>query len=96
MKILLRNLIIAAGMLVCLSSCGTLRTVSAASIESPKIYSGTRIDYYAIVGDTEHLEEKFNVRPPAYPFLDLPFSFALDTVVLPLTYPVSLYEAVFH
>jgi len=79
-----------------LSGCGTFLTVSSASLESPKIYSGTRLDYHAIAGNEDIVQARFKVRPPEYPLLDIPFSLALDTVVFPLTYPVALYETVFH
>lgn len=88
--------LIVCGMLICLGGCGTLRTVSVASLDRPRVYSGTRLDYYAIVGKTECIETKFKVKPPEHPGLDMPFSLVLDTIVFPLTYPVSLYEALFY
>lgn len=95
---IIAKLTIVGGMLVCLclTGCGTLRTVSVASLDRPRVYSGTRLDYNAIVGNTERIEAKFKVKPPEHPVLDMPFSFVLDTVVFPLTYPVSLYEALFY
>lgn len=91
------KLLIVCGMLICLGGCGTLRTVSAASLDDrPRVYSGTRLDYHAIVGNTECIETKFKVKPPEHPVLDMPFSLVLDTIVFPLTYPVSLYEALFY
>jgi len=96
MNNIIARVMIAGGMLICLSGCGTLRTVSVASLERPRVYSGTRLDYYAIVGNVEQIETEFKVKPTEHPFLDIPFSFVLDTVALPLTYPVSLYEALFY
>ncbi len=81
---------------ICLSGCATLRTVSSAGIDSPKVYSGTRLDSLAIAGNNERIKAEFKVEPPEHPMLDLPFSVVLDTAVLPLTSSVALYEVVFE
>ena len=78
------------------NGCGTIRTVSSISIDSPMVYSGTRLDYHALVGNRNRIKTKFNVKPPRYPAADMPFSIMLDTVVFPLTSSVALYEIVFH
>jgi uncharacterized protein YceK len=44
-----------------------------------------------MVGD-EHGLRRFNTAPPAYPWLDLPFSLAVDTVILPLTFAQAGFE----
>ena len=66
------------------SGCATYRTISTAEQGSPKIFSGARLDLSAVLGDEFGLR-KFKADPPRYPLLDLPFSIALDTAILPLT-----------
>ena len=77
-----------------LQGCATYSTISEAKPGSPKIYSGTRLDLNAIQ-DNEFALLKFKVDPPNNPQLDLPFSFILDTIMLPLTFSISGYEALF-
>ena len=69
-----------------LTGCATYKTISAAKYgsSSPRIYSGTRLDIHAI-SDNHYELKKFGVAPPKYPLLDLPASFAFDTLILPLT-----------
>ncbi len=79
-----------------LYGCATIRTMpSLAAYGSPKIYSGTRLDIYSIMKNESGLK-KFKVEPPEYPLFDLPFSFVLDTAILPTTYPVAAYEFLFY
>ena len=66
------------------SGCATYRTISTAEQGSPKVFSGARLDVSAILGD-EFALRKFKADPPRYPLVDLPFSIALDTAILPLT-----------
>lgn len=68
--------------------------MSAVEPGSPKVLSGTRLNINAIVGD-EIAIRKFNVAPPAYPMLDLPFSLFLDLLIFPLTSSAAIYEALF-
>ena len=77
-----------------LPGCATYSTISEAKPGSPKIYSGTRLDLNAIQGN-EHAQLKFKTLPPKNPGLDLPFSFLLDTIMLPLSLSVSGYEILF-
>lgn len=81
------------------TSCATLTTAAHFTGESPKIYSGTRLDLHAVANDEDILRvyrEKYGVEPPAYPKIDLPFSLLFDTIILfPIVYPVFLYQAVF-
>lgn len=82
-----------------MNHCATVDTVSSLTIDSPKLYSGTRLDWAAISEDDLRLRvyaEKFNVVPPVHPKSDLLFSFVLDTVVLPVTLPIALYEIIFE
>lgn len=68
------------------SGCATYKTISAAKYgsSSPLIYSGARLDIHAI-SDNRYQLKKFGVAPPKYPLLDLPASFVLDTLILPMT-----------
>lgn len=86
-------LIVLAGTCL-LQGCATYSTISEAKPGSPKIYSGTRLDLNAIQGK-EHALLKFNTDPPKNPVLDLPFSLLFDTIMLPLSFSVSGYEALF-
>jgi uncharacterized protein YceK len=75
--------------------CGTVQTMpSLERYGTPKIYSGVRLDFHTIVGNESHLK-RLKVKPPAYPLLDLPFSLILDTIILPVTFPLATYEVLF-
>jgi uncharacterized protein YceK len=75
--------------------CATLRTVPHFTLDSPKLYSGTRMDVDAIKQNQALVLRKYHVEAPSYPALDLPFSFLLDTVILiPVTIPVAISVAV--
>ena len=67
------------------SGCATVTSIDSAEHGTPLVYSGTRLDLAAIADDESGLR-KFKTPPPAYPWLDLPFSLAADTVILPLTF----------
>jgi uncharacterized protein YceK len=80
---------------LCLEGCATMRTMpSLATPEHPKVYSGVRLDFNAITGNEDSLK-KFKATAPEHPLLDFPFSAILDTLMLPLTFPVASYEFVF-
>ncbi len=86
-------------MLCLVTGCATVRTASHFTRESPKLYSGVRLDLHAIRHENEMLrayDRRDHVAPPARPALDLPFSFLLDSALLPVTSPVALYEVVFE
>ena len=84
-------ILVAAG----LTGCGTLRMMpSVGRSHAPKIYSGTRLDLHTVRKDTASLR-KFQARPPEYPLIDLPFSMILDTLILPVTFPIATYEILF-
>lgn len=87
-------MVIAGLMSLSQTGCATYRTISVATHETPKVYSGTRLDLNAIEHDEVGML-KFKVDPPTNPRIDLPFSIVLDTVILPLTMPVAAYEVVF-
>ncbi|MDR3418160.1 MAG: YceK/YidQ family lipoprotein [Nevskia sp.] len=68
-----------------LSGCATIEATEADCTKCSLVaYAGTRLDVAALSHDGEALErfERAGVSAPAYPALDLPFSFALDSVIL--------------
>ncbi len=80
MKRLLAGLLMA----LTLSGCATVRTLDAAKPGAPVVYSGTRLDLYAMQGGC-CAEDRFGAEAPKYPGLDLPGSMVLDTLFLPLS-----------
>ena len=75
--------LILIGMLLT-TGCATLTTASHFTKESPRIYSGTRLDIHATAYHEDILRvyrDKYGVTPPNYPKLDLPFSLLLDTII---------------
>ncbi len=92
----LRFLLMIIVLVNALEGCGTIRMMpSVATPEQPKIYSGTRLDFNAISKNEESLK-KFNTKAPEHPLIDFPFSIILDTVILPMTFPVAMYELIFN
>jgi uncharacterized protein YceK len=77
------------------TGCATYRTISTAEVGTAKVFSGTRLDAIAIRGEKPSTR-KFKAAPPENPAIDLPFSLALDLLILPLTVPSALYELVFE
>ncbi|MCU1719764.1 MULTISPECIES: YceK/YidQ family lipoprotein [Pseudomonas] len=71
-------------MALTLSGCATVRTLDAAKPGAPVVYSGTRLDLYALQGGC-CAEDRFGAEAPKYPGLDLPGSMVLDTLFLPLS-----------
>lgn len=64
--------------------CASVRTLNAAKPGAPIVYSGTRLDVYALQGGC-CAQDRFGTEAPRYPGLDLPASALLDTVLLPLS-----------
>ena len=64
--------------------CGTARTLKPAFENGPHVMSGSRFDILAMQ-DKSRARVIYGSEPIKYPLLDLPFSFLLDTVLLPLT-----------
>ncbi len=77
------------------SGCATYTTISTAEPGTAKVFSGTRLDLIAVSGEVPS-RSKFKVAPPANPIVDLPLSFALDILMLPLTVPVATDELIFR
>ena len=67
-----------------LSGCATVRTLDAAKPGAPVVYSGTRLDLYALNGGCCAMD-RFGAQAPSYPGVDLPASALLDTLLLPLS-----------
>ncbi len=76
-------LIIGLGLLLT-TGCSTVRTLDANQPGAPVVYSGTRLDLYAINGGCCE-KDRFGATAPKYPMLDLPGSALLDTLLLPLS-----------
>lgn len=77
------------------SGCATVTSIDSAEHGTPLVYSGTRLDLAAIADDERGLR-KFKTMPPAYPWLDLPFSLFADTLIFPLSSGVAAYEWLFY
>jgi uncharacterized protein YceK len=67
-----------------LTGCATVRTLDAAKLGAPVVYSGTRLDLYAMNGGCCAMD-RFGAEAPGYPGVDLPASALLDTLLLPLS-----------
>ena len=67
-----------------LAGCATVRTLDAAKPGAPGVYSGTRLDLYAMQGGC-CAKDRFGAEAPSYPGVDLPASALLDTLLLPLS-----------
>ncbi|QCY14828.1 YceK/YidQ family lipoprotein [Pseudomonas sp. MPC6] len=67
-----------------LAGCATVRTLDAAKPGAPMVYSGTRLDLYAMNGGCCAMD-RFGAEAPTYPGVDLPASALLDTLLLPLS-----------
>lgn len=87
--------ITALSLLSGLTGCATYSTISNADKGTAKVFSGTRLDARALVGETT-INRKFNVSAPRYPLLDLPFSVMADMVLFPMTWSASIYEVIFE
>ena len=78
-----------------LSGCATFKSLDANAhlplYERILIYSGTRLDWAAIEKNDAALS-KFKATPPCYPLVDLPFSFALDSIFLPLSVSAEIFH----
>ena len=71
-------------MLMHIGGCASVRTLDAAKPGAPVVYSGTRLDWYALQGGCCE-QDRFGAQAPRYPGLDLPASALLDTLLLPLS-----------
>jgi uncharacterized protein YceK len=78
-----------------LFGCATFKSLDVAAHlplhERILIYSGTRLDWAAITKNDIALS-KLKAAPPSYPLVDLPFSFALDSIFSPLTVSAEIFH----
>jgi uncharacterized protein YceK len=86
-----QKVLVATLVVMGIPGCATFKSLDASIPGGPKIYSETRLDISALTGNKTSIR-KFKTEAPAYPLLNLPFSFAFDTVLLPLSIPRSIYE----
>jgi uncharacterized protein YceK len=59
--------------------------------ENCPLSNGTRLDWAALTKNEIALRQ-YKVEPPSYPLVDLPLSFALDSMFLPL----AVWAEIFH
>lgn len=72
-----------------LSGCASVRTLDAAKPGAPIIYSGTRLDWYALQGGCCPVD-RFGAEAPKYAVVDLPLAALLETLLLPLSVAAEL------
>ncbi|WP_420826715.1 YceK/YidQ family lipoprotein [Azomonas macrocytogenes] len=75
--------------LVLLPGCASFRTLNSKQPNVPLIYSGTRLNWYAL-HDGCCAKERFGAQAPKHAAIDLPASVLLDTLVLPFTVAAEL------
>jgi uncharacterized protein YceK len=90
---LLKYLLVGSICVAGLFGCATFKTLDTnlPLEERLFIYSGTRLDWAALAKNDAALR-KYKIPPPRYPLVDLPFSFALDSMFL----PIATYAEIFH
>ncbi len=76
-----------------LSGCATFTTLDTdlPLNERMFVYSGTRLDWATLTNNQAGLK-RIKVEPPRYPLVDLPFSFALDSVFFPLAVCTEIFH----
>jgi uncharacterized protein YceK len=76
-----------------LSGCATFKSLDAHVPLDQRmfIYSGTRLDWAALEKNNAAIR-KFKVAPPSYPLADLPLSFAMDSLFLPLAVCAEIFH----
>ncbi|KQB53749.1 hypothetical protein AQS70_09555 [Pseudomonas endophytica] len=67
-------------MLLQIGGCASVRMLDAAKPGAPVVYSGARLDWYALQGRC-CAKDRFGTDAPRYPGLDLPASVLLDTIL---------------
>lgn len=88
-----KNIVYAGICAISLSGCATFKSLDAdvPLVQHIFIYSGTRLDWAALT-QNELTIRKFKVQPPTYPCVDLPLSFALDSLFLPLAISAEIFH----
>ncbi|MEQ1557709.1 MAG: YceK/YidQ family lipoprotein [Methyloglobulus sp.] len=76
-----------------LSGCATFTTLDTDLPLNERlfVYSGTRLDWAALTNNQAALR-RIKVGPPQYPLVDLPFSFALDSIFFPLAVCAEIFH----
>lgn len=89
----LMKIFITALCIIAQSGCATFKSLDADVPLTQRIfiYSGTRLDWTALENNAVAIR-KFNTAPPSLPLVDLPFSFALDTLFLPLAVSAEIFH----
>ncbi len=88
-----KNIVFGAFCSIGLSGCATFKSLDAEVPLAQRIfiYSGTRLDWAALENNDVALR-KFNTVPPSLPLVDLPFSFAFDSLFLPLAISAEIFH----
>ena len=78
-----------------LSGCATFKSINVAAhlplYERILIYSGTRLDW-AVITKNDAAISKLKGAPIGYPLIDLPLSFAFDSILLPLSVSAEIFH----
>ncbi|MDT4329076.1 YceK/YidQ family lipoprotein [Methylomonas sp. MV1] len=87
------NIVICVFCSMGLSGCATFKSLNAEVplYERVFIYCGTRLDWAALENDNATIR-KLKTEAPRYPLVDLPFSFAMDSVFLPLAISAEIFH----
>ncbi|PPD32255.1 MAG: YceK/YidQ family lipoprotein [Methylomonas sp.] len=88
-----KKMVLGALCIIAQSGCATFKSLDADVPLAQRIfiYSGTRLDWAALENNDVAIR-KFNTTPPSLPLIDLPFSFALDTLFLPLAVSAEIFH----
>ena len=88
-----KKIILGTFCIIGLSGCATFNSLNAdvPLYERVFVYSGTRLDWAALENDNVTIR-KLKAEPPNYPLVDLPFSFAMDSVFLPLAISAEIFH----
>ncbi len=88
-----KKFVFGATCIIGLSGCATFKSLDADVPLAQRIfiYSGTRLDWAALENNAVAIR-KFNTAPPSMPLVDLPFSFAFDSLFLPLAVSAEIFH----
>ena len=91
--IIFKKVLFSAFCIIGLSGCATFKSLNAEEplYERVFVYSGTRLDWAALENDNATIR-KFKAEPPSHPLVDLPLSFAMDSVFLPLAISAEIFH----
>jgi uncharacterized protein YceK len=88
-----KKVIYVAICIIAQTGCATFKSLDADVPLAQRIfiYSGTRLDWAALENNDVAIR-KFNTVPPSLPLVDLPFSFAFDSLFLPLAVSAEIFH----